>query len=248
MKIKVLDLVLLITFFNAINLFSASKEKYGKKLAQNVELQRRLAQSSASLKASLIKSDTAKSEHSESPDLEKGLGENPLDGTGVGYSALATPIERQQHADEERRQSPDLEQGLAANPLAGAGSGHGAPIRSRRHRVRQRTASIHDHAVANSVEKLHNTLSDFLALQATHIERQQHAGEDRNKFESRVYKDVNRNKKIAMLGTGFAVMYTTIGFIMQNWPAVTGFFGVGRHDKGPGAGGSNSTTNSTTGW
>lgn len=142
---------------------------------------------------------------------------------------------------------PDLEMGLAIDAPAGAGVGAPGPIKSPHSMMRHRTASIHsEDPLAGSVDSFHGTVADFLALQQTQNELHRRADDDRTKFQQQVYRDIKCSKRSAMLGTGLAIMYTTAGFIIQNWPSIISRFGG---SSGPGGHpGNNTGTNSTSGF
>jgi hypothetical protein len=105
----------------------------------------------------------------------------------------------------------------AASTLAGAGTSLD---------LRTRTRSDSSAVLAGSVDDLHGTVADFLALQNTQLQRQKAADDERDKFQKQVYKDIRYARKTAILGSLAAVTYTTIGFVWQNWPALSKALGL----------------------
>jgi len=151
--------------------------------------------------------------------------------------------ERLSQLDQKHDDLSDLESGLGQ--LTEVQSPHIM-------RYRARTTSMHsDDPIAGSVDGLHGTVADFLALQQTQNERQRRVEEDRiradqsrNDFQDRVYRDIRYSRKTAVVGTACALIYASCGFVIQNWDAICQKLGFGGPSAG-GSGGASAGTNST---
>jgi len=210
MKIKLLYLTLLITVIKSPNLFCLDRKP------THAPLSKAAVDTITKTKS---KRDLAR----ENLELRTRLTQEHLARQG-SQTKLKT--------DELQSPTPDLEMGLGSPAPTGIGTG----LLSRPPMRRRTVSTLSDDGVAGSVDGLHGTVADFLALQQTQNELQRRSDQDRTIFQDKVYRDVKYSRRTAIAGTFVAICYTTAGFVWQNWGAISSVLG-----GGPSGSDSNST-------